>query len=67
TLFNGSVGRWDFVDSDLAALVRSLARLMKLPDEVKVYPGHGECTTIGQERRTNPIIQQVWRALGAWG
>ncbi len=65
TLFNGSVGRWDFVDSDLTALVRSLARLMKLPDEVRVYPGHGECTTIGQERRTNPIIQQVWSALGA--
>lgn len=63
TLFKGSVGRWDFVDGNLAELLRSLARLMTLPDDVKVYPGHGEPTTIGRERALNPIIRQ---ALGAF-
>lgn len=63
TLFKGSVGRWDFVDGDLAALARSLSRLMTLPDDVKVYPGHGDSTTIGKERATNLIMRQ---ALGAY-
>jgi hydroxyacylglutathione hydrolase len=63
TLFKDSVGRWDFVDGDLYALTRSLARLMTLPDDVRVYPGHGEPTTIGRERTMNPFIQQLLHHL----
>jgi glyoxylase-like metal-dependent hydrolase (beta-lactamase superfamily II) len=63
TLFKDSVGRWDFVDGDLHALTRSLERLMTLPDDVRVYPGHGEPTTIGRERTMNPFIQQLLRHL----
>lgn len=62
TLFKGTVGRWDFVDSDLGALMRSMKRLMTLPDAVTVYPGHGESTTIGIERATNLIFRQTFNA-----
>ncbi len=56
TLFEGSVGRTDFPTGSGAALSRSLKeKLMCLPDEVKVFPGHGDFTTIGQERKYNPF------------
>lgn len=56
-LFAGSVGRSDFPTSDPRKLAASLSRLMDLPDETKVYPGHGPVTTIGEERRTNPYLR----------
>ena len=56
TLFAGSIGRFDFPTSDASDLKRSLDRLMTLPDEMRVYPGHGPDTTIGRERRSNPFI-----------
>ena len=56
TLFEGSVGRTDFPTGSAATLNRSLKeKLMCLPDEVKVYPGHGGFTTIGDEKRYNPF------------
>lgn len=57
TLFAGSIGRVDFPTSDPAAMHRSLhGVLMRLPDEVRAYPGHGPATTIGAERRANPFL-----------
>ena len=56
TLFAGSCGRTDFPGSSPAAMVRSLSRLSKLEDDLKVYPGHGEDTTIGEEKRYNPYL-----------
>ena len=56
TLFAGSCGRTDFPGSSPADMVRSLSRLSKLEDELKVYPGHGEATTIGEEKRYNPYL-----------
>ncbi len=50
TLFRGGWGRTDFVRGSSADMRTSLARLFALPDEVRVYPGHGSSTTIGQER-----------------
>lgn len=56
TLFAGSVGRMDFPTSSGAQMKRSIARLMKeIPEDVTVYPGHGETTTIGYEKRYNPF------------
>ena len=49
-LFPGGHGRTDIPGSDQTAMNASLARLLKLPDDVTVYPGHGEPTTIGAER-----------------
>lgn len=56
TLFAGSVGRTDLPGSDDAALHRSLEHLMTLPADTTVYPGHGDRTTIGREKRTNPFL-----------
>ena len=56
TLFSGSVGRVDFPTSDPAAMGRSLKRLMTLPDQTDVHPGHGPATTIGRERLSNPYV-----------
>ncbi|AEA34228.1 MBL fold metallo-hydrolase [Hippea maritima] len=56
TLFFESVGRWDFPSGSKNDLLDSLKRLIKLPDDVLVYPGHGEPTTIEHERKLNPYI-----------
>ncbi len=56
TLFQGSVGRSDFPTGSAGELVRSIReRLFVLPDETKVYPGHGDITTIGEEKLYNPF------------
>lgn len=58
TLFAGSVGRTDFPGCDHGALMRSISeRLYVLPDQTRVYPGHGPETTIGRERRNNPFVR----------
>jgi hydroxyacylglutathione hydrolase len=57
TLFAGSIGRTDLPGGDFKKILRSLkARLLPLPDETRVIPGHGAQTTIGQERETNPFL-----------
>lgn len=50
TLFHGCVGRTDLPESNPRKMQRSLAKLARLPDETKVYPGHGWTTTIGDEK-----------------
>ena len=57
TLFFESVGRWDLPGGDYLALMNSLNRLLQLPSETVVYPGHGETTTIGHEREHNPFLR----------
>jgi len=55
-LFAGSIGRCDFPGGDQELLVDGIRRkLFCLPDETQVFPGHGDPTTIGDERRTNPF------------
>ncbi|MDW8049220.1 MAG: MBL fold metallo-hydrolase [Nitrososphaerota archaeon] len=57
TLFYGSVGRTDLPGGSPRDLESSLKnRLMRLPDNTVVYPGHGPKTTIGRERRLNPFL-----------
>ena len=58
TLFAGSVGRTDLPGGDISTLIRSIQnRLLTLPDETIVIPGHGPNTSIGRERETNPFLQ----------
>lgn len=57
TLFQSSVGRTDFPTSSTSELIRSIReKLMKLPDDTRVYPGHMGETMIGYERTHNPFI-----------
>jgi hydroxyacylglutathione hydrolase len=57
-LFAGSVGRTDFPGGDMAQLIASIKeKLLSLPDETIVYPGHGPATTIARERSHNPFLQ----------
>ncbi len=56
-LFRRGIGRTDLMGGDYSTLVRSIKeRLFTLPDETTVYPGHGEPTTIGEEKRENPVL-----------
>ena len=57
TLFHGSVGRTDFPGGSDSTLVRSIQeKLLVLPEETKVYPGHDSQTTIQFEKRYNPFV-----------
>lgn len=57
TLFCGSVGRTDFPTGSMSKLVRNIKdKLLILPDNTRVYPGHGEGTTIGYEKKNNPYL-----------
>jgi len=57
-LFSGSIGRTDLPTGDYDLLISSITeKLLSLPDSVKVYPGHGPSTTIGQERKFNPFLK----------
>lgn len=56
TLFRLGAGRTDFPGGDPVKLAGSLKRLAELDDSTEVYPGHGPATTIGYERRNNPLL-----------
>jgi glyoxylase-like metal-dependent hydrolase (beta-lactamase superfamily II) len=56
TLFAGSCGRTD-IGGDWVAIQRSLKRLAAIDADFNVYPGHGESTTLAQEKRYNPYMK----------
>jgi glyoxylase-like metal-dependent hydrolase (beta-lactamase superfamily II) len=59
-LFAGSIGRTDLPGGDLRSLLASMRdKVLTLPDDVAVHPGHGPRTTVGRERRTNPFLQDL--------
>jgi hydroxyacylglutathione hydrolase len=58
TLFSGSIGRTDFAGGDYNTQINSIhTKLFTLPDDVVVYTGHMESTTIGREKRSNPFCR----------
>ncbi len=62
-LFAGSIGRTDLPGGDPAAMTESLRRVvLPLDDDTVVLPGHGETTTIGRERATNPFLLELGSA-----
>lgn len=57
TLFAGSIGRTDLPGGDGKQILRSIRdRLLVLPEDLRVIPGHGPETTLGEERQTNPFL-----------
>lgn len=59
TLFSGSVGRVDLPGGSGSAMKNSLEKLLSLPEKTLVLPGHGEKTTIGEEKLGNPFLQNL--------
>jgi len=60
TLFQGSIGRTDLWGGSYDDILRSIhERLLVFPDETPVFPGHGASTLIGEERETNPFLQEL--------
>ena len=57
TLFRGSVGRTDLPGGNSRVLTQSLRKLAALPEDLAIYPGHGEPSTIGREKRDNYFMQ----------
>jgi glyoxylase-like metal-dependent hydrolase (beta-lactamase superfamily II) len=59
TLFAGSIGRTDLPGGSFEKIISSLhEKVLSLPDETVVVPGHGPLTTIGEERESNPFLQK---------
>lgn len=58
TLFRGSIGRTDLPGGSMFMLIQTLRMVCQLPDDIKLYPGHGEPTTIGYEVAHNPYLDR---------
>lgn len=58
-VFAGSIGRTDLPGCDPAAMQESLRRVLALPDETRIFPGHMGDTTVGAERRANPFLRAL--------
>jgi glyoxylase-like metal-dependent hydrolase (beta-lactamase superfamily II) len=64
-LFKGSIGRFDLPGGSFDALMASMAdKILPLDDDIYVLPGHGEVTSIGDERRFNPFLLELRQQLG---
>lgn len=59
TLFAGGVGRMDLPGGSQSDLVHSLKKLLSFSPDTKIYPGHGLETSIGEEKKSNPFIEEI--------
>jgi len=65
TLFAGSIGRTDLPGGSYDMLIESIQKkILPLGDDIKVFPGHGPSTTIGEERQNNPFLIDPYRFRG---
>ena len=58
-IIGGSIGRTDLPESDHAELERSIRKIMQLPGDTRLLPGHGNVSTLDLERQQNPYVQQI--------
>lgn len=59
TVFAGSVGRTDLYGGDMEEMKRSFARIISLPPETRILPGHGSLSTVGEEKNMNFFIHEL--------
>lgn len=65
TIFSGSIGRTDTPGGDYGRILQSIReKIMVLPDDTVIYPGHGPSTTVGRERKVNPFVEEAIRRGG---
>lgn len=55
-LFKGTIGRCDLLESDYKEMLKSIDKIKKYPDDIKIYPGHGLPSTLGEEKGYNPYF-----------
>jgi hydroxyacylglutathione hydrolase len=61
TLFRGGIGRYDLPGGDRSALLSSLCRIIGLDGDCRIYPGHGNASTIKNEKENNPFLaEDIW-------
>lgn len=60
-IIGGSIGRTDLPDSEHAQLEASIRKVMQLPGDTRLLPGHGDVSTLDEERQSNPYVQQILR------
>jgi glyoxylase-like metal-dependent hydrolase (beta-lactamase superfamily II) len=58
-IIGGSIGRTDLPDSSYEDLIKSIQRVMKLPGDTKLMGGHGEISTLDEERENNAYVQEA--------
>ncbi len=58
-VFRGGIGRYDFPNSSAEDMLNSLRKFLSLPDALDVHPGHGDSTTVGSERISNPFLAEL--------
>jgi hydroxyacylglutathione hydrolase len=58
-IIGGSIGRTDLPDSDHAALEESVRKIMRLPPETRLLPGHGEVSTLSEECENNDYVREI--------
>jgi len=58
-IIGGAIGRTDLPGAEGRVLAQSVRRIMQLPDDTRLLPGHGEPSTLGDERRENPYVQMI--------
>lgn len=64
-IFQGSIGRTDLPGAHYATLANSIVeKIMVLPDDTTIYPGHGPATTVGSERQINPFVREMLANAG---
>lgn len=63
-IIGGSIGRTDLPDSNHADLEASIRRVMKLPPATRLLPGHGQPSTLAEERQGNPFVQEALAGEG---
>ena len=59
TIFKGSIGRTDFPGGSMAEMKKSFRRLLDLPEDTKIYSGHGQDTTVSIEKKTNFFVSEL--------
>jgi len=57
-LFKGTIGRCDLLESNYSIMLKSIEKIKKYPDDIKIYPGHGHSTILKEEKLYNPYFNQ---------
>ena len=58
-IIDGSIGRTDLPDSKHSDLEESIRKIMALPEETRMLPGHGDITSLAEERKQNPFVREI--------